>query len=192
MKKIIIVFIFLFVKSISFSQESKGYVLDGTYMIGHIPYGNFIDTLNQAYTVANAAKAIKFRNVVDSIAVSVNQDSIIKVYYSGIYKIDVEFRLDNPMAGYEFGTYGIISNWINLVDGSRLNNTAVSHIQLNYPDIQTYRFSQLLRLQNNDEFKVMISMDNTSISLTTTGPEMNPPRPQQPSARLIITKISDL
>ncbi len=191
MKKILLLTILLF-NTVLFCQESHGYILDGTYMIGDVPHGLFIDTLNQAYAESSVSKAMKFRNVVDSSAVLVNNDTIIKVLYSGMYFIYVQFTIDNPEAGGELNSYRILSTWINKSDDSRCLNSKVNHIIHDINELQTFSFSNLLRLEDNSEIKIMHSLLSDGQSLTTSSPQTAPARPQQPSTKLIIYKISDL
>ncbi|NOT37607.1 MAG: hypothetical protein HOP11_09555 [Saprospiraceae bacterium] len=186
MKKIIFIISIL---SVIFckAQLSGGYVLDGTYKVGHFPFCNYADTLNQTYATANVAKAIKIRKSEDTSTINIIQDTMIKVCYPGYYLIRYCLNVYNNDNSWERE----MSTWIGRQSGQGYPNT--HYVSLLDP-IRTrlVQNENILKLQPTDTIKIMWSQDNTSLELKTVGAAANPSRPQIPAVRLIIYKISDL
>ena len=187
MKRVFLYISFLFSLALSAQPYSRGYVLDGSYYTGHAPYASYYDTLNQAYATPNEGKPIKFRVKDTCNQIRVLNDTSIVFSYSGIYFFNYQFVVQKTG-----GTANDLSIWIEKLEGTRIGGSNSVYTIENSSQNYNINYNAIVPAAVTDTFKIMFSYPTTDFRFIATGSQVTPPRPQTPSTRITIVKISDL
>lgn len=174
---------------ICFAQESKGFVLDGSYYIGHNCYIEAEDTIGQAPSGGGAIDCFKFNryNKVDQI--STYGDTSFICTYPGKYFISMNFQVSksNNDANMDDLTIYTVKNRV------RENHTASRYQVFRDNSIEghyyVHNYWSIVSASASDTIKIRFSTSSDSFSFDPVSSSAI--APAMPAVKLQILKISE-
>jgi len=185
MKKII--YILLLVQSFVFAQESRGYVLDGSYYIGHCPHGLYMDTTTFVFPTGALPVPIPFTIEDTADQVTFTDDTLINLFFPGIYAITGKFIMTRTAGSandaHIFLRDGEDNNFAYSGQSLTIENSGVKY---------NFNYDFTFRVEDTMSIKVMLLYPNNELRLTPVTSDAVSGRALSPCSKLFIRKISDL
>ena len=171
------------------SQTSFGFVLDGSYNIGHNCYITASDTVGQAPSAANVPECFKFNLNDNSDQINQLTDSSFTFTYPGVYFINMNFivsKSSNDASMDELFIYGVQNR--NKIKQSAekyqiFNDNSISGVYYN----KNYFFAS--RFSASDTLKLKYFTTTADLQFNTTSADAM--KPGIPAVYLQIFKISE-
>ncbi|HMW39291.1 MAG: hypothetical protein K1X68_13625 [Saprospiraceae bacterium] len=185
MKSLLLIILPLFIQA----QISNGYVLDGSYNIGHNCYIEATDTIGQAATGTGVQDCFKFNRYYYSDQISSYGDSSFVCTYPGKYILNMNFQVSkaNNDAVIDDVTLFTVKNRVK-------QNQTASRYQI-YNDnmisgfYYIHNYWAIVNVAANDTLKIRYT--TTSNTLTFDPISSTSITPAMPAVNLQIFKISE-
>ena len=181
--------IFILLPLFCFAQESKGFVLDGSYNIGHNCYIEAADTIGQTPTGSGAQNCFKFNRYYYSDQITPYGDTSFVCTYPGRYFVNMNFQVSksNNDATMDDLTVFTVKNRV------RQDHTA-SRYQVYYDNSTSgyyyvNNYWAIVNVAANDTIKVRYNVTADSFSFDPVSSTAI--QPAMPAIKLQLLKISE-